>query len=240
MVLPIWHNFLSLLSLLKRATSSKSHIKANARKYLKVPSFQISNIYFFLHLKYLCGTLPRGLIFMAPCPAVSLCIACVLTVLLSTWNKWFSILYIKYILFFFTWQIFGRNHCFSKEHAALRSNGKQRICICTRNTRFPCKALSPEVMSSSHHRTLRVIYKCCPVYEKWSAPTNYLCKSTKTQKNHSLEHTWLLLKKLSWQVLKVRKQLLKATSNFSYCALLYQLLFKGLFQDRVHLNWEEE
>lgn len=39
----------------------------------------------------------------------------------------------------------------------------------------------------------------------------------------------------------VRKQLLKATSNFSYYALLYQLLFKGLSQDqeRAHLNQEQ-
>lgn len=81
-----------------------------------------------------------------------------------------------------------------------------------------------------HHRTLRVqIYVCCPVYnEKGSA-----------QKT-SLEHTWLLLKRSrrgSWKVLKaVRKQLLKATSNFSYYALLYQILLKGLSQDRVYLN----
>lgn len=69
------------------------------------------------------------------------------------------------------------------EHTALRSNGKHRICICTTNTRFPCKAPLPQVMSSTHHRTWGQIYLCCPVYdEKWSASTNYLCKRTKTQR----------------------------------------------------------
>lgn len=112
-----------------------------------------------------------------------------------------------------------------------------RICICTTNSRFPCKAPFPQVMSSTHHRTLSAHLHMLPSIQGEVLSTNKLpLYKHKDQKNHSLEHTWLILrgsKRVSWQALKaVRKQLLKATSNFSYCVLLYQILFKGLSRQR--------
>lgn len=131
---------------------------------------QIYNIYLFIHLKYLCRTLPWGLIFMASCPSVSFCIACILTVLLSTWNKWFSVLHIKYIYIFSLGKPFIGITAYLNDHAAHRSNSKIEIHICNKNTRCSGnqqKLFFPQMMCSFHHRTIQMkIHICCPVQSK--------------------------------------------------------------------------